>query len=263
MLKYSGSNYVTKILKTLFEKMVNYQTMPYHFNVSILKPIIKDKKNPNDDISNLRPVAISDACANIFETLILKKLERQHTDNHKQFGFKIKASCSHAIFLLNHAIKNSEHFNKRLYVCAVDASKAFDKVNRDILWSKLIKLELCPSIILSIVSYYTKVGVRQGGAISPKLFAIYLEELITLVEDCHAGLKFGKQKIDVVANVDDVLLISTTKLGLQKQLNILQEYGAKNEIKYNPQKTVYMVFNQKIQRNAAEAREDIWQSNLT
>ena len=281
MLKYSGSNYVTKILKTLFEKMVNYQTMPYHFNVAILKPIIKDKKNPNDDISNLRPVAISDAYANIFETLILKKLERQHTDNHKQFGFKKKASCSHAIFLLNHAIKISKHFNKRLYVCAVDASKAFDKVNRDILWSKLIKLELCPSIILSIVSYYnvsqmlvmngdecsslfdTKVGVRQGGAISPKLFAIYLEELITLVEDCHVGLKFGSQKIYVVAYADDVLLISTTKLGLQKQLNILQEYGAKNEIKYNPQKTVYMVFNQKIQRNAAEAREDIWQSNLT
>ncbi|CAF0783661.1 unnamed protein product [Brachionus calyciflorus] len=81
MLKYSGSNFVTKILKTLFEKMVNYQTMPYHFNVSILKKIIKDKKKPNDDISNLRPVAISDAYANIFETLILKKLERQHTDN--------------------------------------------------------------------------------------------------------------------------------------------------------------------------------------
>ncbi|CAF1013458.1 unnamed protein product [Brachionus calyciflorus] len=67
----------------------------------------------------------------------------------------------------------------------------------------------------------TKVGVRQGGAISPKLFAIFLEELITLVEDCHVGLKLGKQKIDVVAYADH------------------------------------------IQRNAAEAREDIWQSNLT
>ncbi|CAF0726976.1 unnamed protein product [Brachionus calyciflorus] len=80
----------------------------------------------------------------------------------------------------------------------------------------------------------TKVGVRHRGAISPKLFAIYLEELITLAEDCHVGLEFGKQKTDVVANADDVLLISTTKLGLQKQLNILQEYGVKNEIKYNP-----------------------------
>lgn len=184
------------------------------------------------------------------------------------------------MFVLNHAIKLSKFFGKHLYVCAIDASKAFDKVNRDILWSKLMKKNINTAIIVSIINYYkesqmfvmngvkcsdifkTTDGVRQGGSLSPKLFAIYLEDLIEQIEENEAGLNAGRIKLDVIAYADDVLLISTTKLELQCQLNIVQEYGLNNCIKYNPSKTVYMVFNSKFKRKSKDSMLDQWEDEL-
>ncbi|CAF0743838.1 unnamed protein product [Brachionus calyciflorus] len=110
--------------------------------------------------------------------------------------------------------------------------------------------------------FRTKIGVKQGGAVSPSLFSIYLEELINLIEKNKAGLEIDTNKIDIVAYADDVLLVSSTKEGLQQQLNIVQDYGLNNEIKYNPDKTVFMIFHFKLKRNVAELKEDIWQGNL-
>ena len=45
--------------------MVNEQIQPAAFNVSIFKPIIKDTNKSSEEISNTRPVAISDALQNL------------------------------------------------------------------------------------------------------------------------------------------------------------------------------------------------------
>ena len=121
MLKYSSSKHIFEYLTLLFEKMIQYQQVPYLFNISILKPIIKDTKKPNNDLNNLRPVAISDAISNL-------ELERNYTDHEKQFGFKKNSSCNHALFTLKQAIRLSNFTKNRLYVCAIDASKAFDSL---------------------------------------------------------------------------------------------------------------------------------------
>ncbi|CAF1049055.1 unnamed protein product, partial [Brachionus calyciflorus] len=69
---------------------------------------------------------------------------------------------------------------KRLYICAIDASKAFDKVNRLNLWAKMIQNSLNPAISMAILNYYkdslmfvknynefsynfpTTLGIKQG-----------------------------------------------------------------------------------------------------
>lgn len=103
MLKYSNNVKLYLLISTLFTKMIEIKTNPYKFNVSILKPIIKDQNKPFHDLKNLRPIAISDAIANLYESVLLEKLSIEHTDHAKQFGFK--KSCSNAIFSLKQAIK--------------------------------------------------------------------------------------------------------------------------------------------------------------
>ena len=58
MLKYNGSGKLDTAIAMLFDCMINYHVTPEVFNVSIIKPIIKDENKPNDDINNIRPVAI-------------------------------------------------------------------------------------------------------------------------------------------------------------------------------------------------------------
>ncbi|CAF1064992.1 unnamed protein product, partial [Brachionus calyciflorus] len=112
-------------------------------------------------------------------------------------------------------------------------------------------------------SIKTKVGVRQGGIASPKLFSIYIESLLEEIERDKNGLQLTNTKIDVLAYADDLLLLSTTKKGLQELLNIVTSFGSKNEVKFNPDKTIYLTFNNKISRTKSEKLMDIWNGDLT
>ena len=64
--------------------------------------------------------------------------------------------------------------------------------------------------------FKTTIGVKQGGPLSAKLFAIYIEDLIKHVEDSNIGIKIGKMKIQILLYAEDIILIYNTKLEMQK-----------------------------------------------
>lgn len=105
--------------------------------------------------------------------------------------------------------------------------------------------------------FKTLVGVRQGGAASPKLFSIYINRLINKLVNSNQGLIFGKIKFDTLVYADDILIMNTTKRGLQTQLEILEKFGYEFDIKYNPTKT-----NKEIKRDSTSNIQDIWQQEL-
>ncbi|CAF0930523.1 unnamed protein product [Brachionus calyciflorus] len=237
-------------------------------------------KKSNSDISNLRPVAISDCMSNLFEATLLDMLNEESSDHHKQFGFKKNSSCQHAIWTAKQGIEKCIRHGKWAYTCAIDASKAFDKVNRVKLWKELILKKLSRHLIISIIKYYdiavmlvnnnnnfsilfkTEKGVRQGGKASPKLFSIYTEKFLERISNSDLGVKFNSIKIDILAYADDLLLISPTKKGLQDMLDIISKIGKELEIKFNPNKTVYVIFNKKKSRNMKDRRDDMWNDLL-
>ncbi len=78
MVKNCPSSRFVPTLTRFFDCMINEQVLPIGFNVSILKPILKNVNKPNDDISNTRPVAISDAIQNLYERLLLWEINGVH-----------------------------------------------------------------------------------------------------------------------------------------------------------------------------------------
>ena len=145
---------------------------------------------------------------------------------------------------------------QRLYACAIDASKAYDKVSRNKLWVKLIEKKIPPEIINATFKYYesslmvvqlneefselftTTIGVRQGGTCSSKLFSIYIKGVVQRIEVLKAGIKLVDTDIDVIIYADDIIIVATSKAGIQKQLNTIGEYGTEHGIKYNPNTNV-------------------------
>ena len=100
----------------------------------------------------MRPQAISDVISNLYESILLKLLQSHYTDDEAQFGFRINSSCSHPVFILKQAIRSAIKLKKRLYVVAIDASKAFDKVVRQTLWIRLIRLRIPLLIVLAVAA---------------------------------------------------------------------------------------------------------------
>lgn len=72
MIKYCPSPKLASTIAKFFDNIINEQIQPLAFNVSILKPIIKDDNKPSGQISNTRPVAISDVIQNLFERVLQK-----------------------------------------------------------------------------------------------------------------------------------------------------------------------------------------------
>ena len=271
MFKYGMSIELVQALNILFTKMINHQVIPHLFNVGIIKPIVKNENEDPNDINNLRPITISDVLANIYEKIIITEMDKKHAHNDKQFGFKKSSSCNHAVFTLRESILFNLKNKKKVHIALIDASKAFDKVNRIFLWDVCIELTVALlleiAILLSVMSYYdvscvyienngefstliiTTKGVKQGGPLSPRLFAMYIEKIIVEVENVKEGIWLNTISIDILVYADDIVLLSNTLGGLNRLLKVTENYGKKWEIKFNPAKTVYMAFGG-VNRNA-------------
>ena len=89
-------------------------------------------------------------------------------------------------------------------------------------------------------------GVRQGGVLSPYLFAVYLDELsIQLGSISQGGMhcgKYGCEPSNVWLFADDICVFSPSISGLQCLLNICGDYAAEHEIIFNCNKTIGVLF---------------------
>ena len=63
-------------------------------------------------------------------------------------------------------------------------------------------------------------GVRQGGVLSPKMFAIYVDDLSLDQAMCKSGCYIDDQCLNHVMYADDICLLATSAIGLQRMLDV-------------------------------------------
>ena len=88
-------------------------------------------------------------------------------------------------------------------------------------------------------------GVRQGGVLSLKLFAIYVDDLSRDLAMCKSGCYIDDQCINHVMYADDICLLAPSAIGLQRMLDLCFDFSIRNDIKFNPIKSVCIVFKPK------------------
>ena len=131
-----------------------------------------------------------------------------------QFRFKPKHSTDISVFLFKQTVSSYRNQNTPVFSAFLDATKAFDKINHQILFKKLV-LRGVPIYFVRLLWYWYKSqstqvswggqmsssfsvsnGVRQGGVLSPFLFAVYIDDLSRLLNNVRAGCYVGNSCIN-------------------------------------------------------------------
>ena len=80
---------------------------------------------------------------------------------------------------------------------------------------------------------------------SPILFNIYVDVISVTLNNMKIGCVIGNLIINHLFYADDLVLISPSRNGLQRLVNICYKLGIDLDIKYNEKKTMCVYFTQK------------------
>jgi len=122
-----------------------------------------------------------------------------------------------------------------MLMCALDLSKAFDRMNHYVLLSKLIDRKL-PNEVLSVLESWFSLSVTcvkwvshvspfsilaevRQGVPSPVLFSIFIDDLILKVNKTDVGCYLSTSCVSIFLFAEDILLLSPTLTGLQTLFN--------------------------------------------
>ena len=251
------------LLSLLFNAMIIHGHLPSSFMDSIIVPLVKDKKGDITSVENYRPLAITSVASKIFEIILLERYSALLSTTDNQFGFKPKHSTEMCTFVLKQVIEYYTSLSSPVFICFLDASKAFNKVNHWQLFSKLIDRNVPHLIVRILVRWYTQQsfvvqwcgvlsqhftvsnGVRQGGILSPILFNLYMDKLSCKLTNSRIGCHIYDTCVNHLFYADDSVIMAPSASALQKLLNICEQVASEHELSFNVKKTVCMCIKPK------------------
>ena len=204
----------------------------------VLVPVIKDKSRKISCIDNYRPIALSSVLSKVLEIIIRNRILDLLSTQPNQFGFKKKVGTDQCIYVLKEIIDAYMMLNSSVFVCFLDASKAFDRVNHGTQFWKLVNRDVPYYIVRLLVYWYsnqtmcvrwgnaisdvfkTSNGVRQGSVLSPFLFNVYVDSLSEILNQQHIGCFNSGELINHLLYADDLCLISPSVNGLNISLSV-------------------------------------------
>lgn len=248
----SGVKVVHRLCNTIWRK----EKIPDEWKRSVIIPI--HKKNDKLDCTNYRGISLLCSSGKVFSSIILQRIKRRTDESlsEAQAGFRAQRSTIDQIFTLRQLTEKYEEYSKELYTCYIDFRKAFDSVWRRGLWAvmrhygypeKIVRiLETAYTDTFSAVRvsgeltgwFRTVVGVLQGCVLSPLLFNIFLEMIITMaLDEDNFGACINGEIISNLRFADDIAVLAEDTVSLQKMINNVADVSQKMGMKINTSKT--------------------------
>ncbi|KAK3560678.1 hypothetical protein QTP86_014529 [Hemibagrus guttatus] len=183
-----------EFLTSLFNRVLESERMPEEWRRSVLVPIFKNKGDVQS-CSNYRGIKLMSHTMELWERVVEARLRKVVEICEQQYGFIPRKSTTDAIFALRILMEKYRDGQRELHCVFVDLEKAYDRVPREELWYCMRKSGVAEKYVRVVQDMYERsrtvvrcavgqteefkveVGLHQGSALSPFLFAIVMDQL--------------------------------------------------------------------------------------
>ncbi len=170
--------------------------------------------------------------------------------------------------MLQMLIDSRTHWpGKKLYTCFVDFRKVFNTMPREKLWRVLEGIGVGGHFFACLRSMYSHdqacvlhpteglsstfpctIGVKQGCSLSPLLFGLYIDALESRIVALVGGNGLGLvgTVVKLLLYADDLVLMSKSLWGLQKQLDEFNVFCKEQDLTVNVKKTKVVIFGSRM-----------------
>ena len=214
-------------------------------------------------ITDYRPISLLNTDYKLIASVLafrLRKSLQNSLDSHQKGGVPGRYIFD-SLCLIRDAIDNTGRKSKEASslkpaaIIAYDLEKAYDLVNRDVLWEVMTAMgypplfvdwlktlysitELCPLNGNDIVGTVDNAqSVRQGCPLSVHLFALYIEPLLVGLSRGIDGNEHYGKRIKVRAYVDDLVVFASSMKDVRRACDIILEFCAWTNARINKGKT--------------------------
>ena len=177
-----------------------------------------------------------------------------------QAGFRKGRGTTDQIANIRWIIEKAREFQKNIYFCFIDYTKAFDCVDHNKLWKILQEMGIPDHLTCLLRNLYASQevtvrtgcgkaewfqigkGVRQGCILSLCLIKLYAEYIMRNAEldEAQAGIKIGGRNINNLRYADDTTLMAESEEEQKSLLMKVKEESKKVGLKLSIQKTKIM-----------------------
>ena len=242
-----------KFLTKLYNRTMESERMPEEWRDSVLIPIFKNKGDVQS-CSNYRGIKLISHTMKLWERIVEKRLRSDLKFSNQQYGFMPGKSTTDALFALRVLMEKYREGQKELHCVFVDLEKAYDKVPREEVWYCMRKSGLAEKYVRIVQDMYdgsttavrcavgvtegfqVKVGLHQGSALSPCLFAMMMDRMTDEIrEEAPWTMMFA----------DDIVICSESKEQVEEKLESWIYALERRGMKVNRRKTEYMCVNER------------------
>ncbi|KAK3517308.1 hypothetical protein QTP70_002953 [Hemibagrus guttatus] len=242
-----------EFLANLFNRVLESERMPEEWRRSVLVPIFKNKGDVQS-CSNYRGIKLMSHTMKLWERVVEARLRKVVDICEQQYGFMPRKSTTDAIFALRILMEKYRDGQKELHCVFVDLEKAYDRVPREELWYCMRKSGVAEKYVRVVQDMYERsrtvvrcavgqtekfnveVGLHQGSALSPFLFAIVMDQLSEEVrQESPWTMMFA----------DDIVICSESREQVEENLERWRFALERRGMKVSRSKTEYMCVNER------------------
>ena len=252
----NASEQLLPIIKQTLNTIIGQLDIPQFLKGGILTPVLKknkDRQNP----ANYRGITVTKIFAKILQSVLKRRIDVQiaSIQNPLQRGFTEAIPMLFAAFLASEVIIESGENKEEVLLLTLDAEKAFDKLNHEILFNKLYHYGITGDMWILLRNMYREMniqvkwgdlltdkifvnqGIQQGAKLSTSLYKCYNNAILDSVAESGLGSYIGTACVATPTCADDILVLAKSEPELQGIVDIIYHHTQRDLVKINPQKS--------------------------